>query len=300
VNSGSLVPALGASGAIAGLMGAFLVRFPKTKIRMMWFFLFGFRFIRFKFNAPAYALLPVWFGQELLSGFLFGQSSGVAHWAHIGGFAAGAALAIALRYSGMEQKADKEIEAKVTWTAGEQMVAATDAIENNDVEGAIASLKQHLAQKPEDVEANSMLLNLYWRKQDMTAHRDQLGVLCRVLVNARQMDQAWERYEEYLGAGGPKLHKAVWMELCRYQEGRQNWQRAAEEYQKLAAAYPNDRVSVNALVSAARICGKQLFRQTQAVRLYQQAQASPVPHSDLDGAISAGLAELQPAPVAAG
>ena len=300
VNSGSLVPALGASGAIAGLMGAFLVRFPKTKIRMMWFFLFGFRFIRFKFNAPAYALLPVWFGQELLSGFLFGQSSGVAHWAHIGGFAAGAALALALRYSGMEQKADKEIEAKVTWTAGEQMVTATDAIENNDVDGAIASMKQHLAQKPEDVEANIMLLNLYWRKQDQTAHRDQLGVLCRVLVNARQMDQAWERYEEYLGAGGPKLHKAIWMELCRYQEGRQNWARAAEEYQKLAAAYPNDRVSVNALVSAARICGKQLFRQSDALRLYQQAQASPVPHSDLDGAISAGLAELQPAPVAAG
>ena len=293
VNSGSMVPSLGASGAIAGLMGAFLVRFPKTKIRMMWFFLFGFRFIRFKFNAPAYALLPVWLGQELLSGILFGHSSGVAHWAHIGGFVAGAALAMGLRYTGMEQKADKEIEAKVTWTAGEQLVAATDAIENNDVEGAIASVKQHLAQKPDDLEAQTMLLNLYWRKQDHTAHREQLGVLCRVLVNARQMDQAWERYEEYLGAGGQKLHKAVWMELCRFQEGRQNWERAAAEYQKLAQAYPNDRVSVTALVSAAGICNKQLFRQTDAMRLYEAARNSPAPHGDLDGTISAGLSELK-------
>jgi membrane associated rhomboid family serine protease len=293
VNAGSLVPSLGASGAIAGLMGAFLVRFPKTKIRMMLFFLFGFRLIRLKFNAPAYALLPLWLGQELLSGVIFGQSSGVAHWAHIGGFAAGAALAWLLCATGLEKKADQAIEAKVTWTAGEQLVAATDAIEKNDVEGAIASVKQHLTQKPEDVEAQTMLLNLYWRKQDLEAHRDQLGVLCRVLVNARQMEQAWERYEEYLGAGGGKLHKAVWMELCRYQEGRQNWERAASEYQKLAQAYPNDRLSVNALVSAAGIYSKHLLRQSEAARLYQQAQKSPAPHSDLDGAISAGLAELK-------
>jgi membrane associated rhomboid family serine protease len=40
-NPGSIVPSIGASGAIAGLMGAFLVRFPKMKIRMMWFFDLG-------------------------------------------------------------------------------------------------------------------------------------------------------------------------------------------------------------------------------------------------------------------
>ncbi|HVN08619.1 MAG TPA: rhomboid family intramembrane serine protease [Patescibacteria group bacterium] len=297
VNSGSMVPSLGASGAIAGLMGAFLFRFPKTKIRMMWFFLLGFRVIRFKFDAPAYALLPLWLGQEFLFGVILKQSSGVAHWAHIGGFAAGAGLAWVLAATGLEKKANQEIEAKVTWTAGEHMVAATDAIDRDDVEGAIASLRQHLAQKPDDVEAHAMLLNLYWRKQDMNAHRDELGVLCRVLVNARQLDQAWERYEEYLGAGGGKMHKAVWMELCRYQEGRQNWERASEEYQKLAEAYPNDRASVNALVSAARICGKQLFRESEAVRLYRKAQQSPVPHADLEATIAAGLAELKPQPV---
>jgi len=293
VNSTSMVPSLGASGAIAGLMGAFLIRFPKTRIRMLWFIPLGLRIIRFNFNAPAYALLPVWLGQELLSGVLFGQADSVAHWAHIGGFVAGAGLALLLRSTGMEQKADQEIEAKVTWTAGEQLVAATDAIEKNDLEGAIASVKQHLAQKPEDVEAHSMLLNLYWRTQDTAAHREELGVLCRVLVNVRQMDQAWERYEEYLGAGGQKLHKAVWMELCRHQEGRQNWERAVEEYKKLAQAYPNDRLSVNALVSAAGICSKQLFRQSEAARLYELAQRSPAPHGDLDGTISAGLAELK-------
>ena len=296
VNAGSLTPALGASGAIAGLMGAFLIRFPQTKIRMMWIFTFGFRLWRYKFNAPAYALLPLWLAQELLSGAFAGASGGVAHWAHIGGFAAGALLAVALRATGLEQKADKEIEAKVTWTAGENLVAATDAIEQNDTEGAIDALKKHLAQKPDDAEAQNMLLNLYWKKQDMPAYKEQLATVCRAHVNARELDRAWERYQDYINAGGEKLHKAVWMELCRYLEHRQDWERAATEYQKIAQAYPNDRVSVTALVAAAKIYGKQLYRMNEAIRLYQRAQASKAPHGDLDATISAGLAELHAVP----
>jgi len=273
-------------------MGAFLVRFPKTKIRMMWMFLLGFRLFRYRFDAPAYALLPLWLAGEMLSGVFFGQSSGVAHWAHIGGFAAGAAFAFLLGKSGLEQKANQEIEAKVTWTSGEKMAAATDALEQNDVDGALALVKQHLAQKPDDLQGQEMLLSLFWRKQDTDAYRDQLAVVCRAHVNAREMDKAWERYEEYIGAGGAKLHKAVWMEICRYLETRQNWDRAAEEYQKLAQAYAGDRAGVSALVAAAKIYSKQLHRSHDAEKLYQKAQASPVPHSDLDVAIRTGLAEV--------
>lgn len=284
----SIVPAFGASGAVAGLMGAFLVRFPKTRIQMLWLIYFRL----YKFRAPAYTLLPLWLAMELFSGVLFGQFSGVAHWAHIGGFVFGAGIALALRVTGVEQAADKAVEAKVSWTADTRLVEATELLEKNETEPAIVKIRQHIGEKPESIEAHNLLLSAYWRKQDLQAHRDQLATLCRLHLNAREMDEALQRYEEFTNGGGEKLHKAVWMELCRFLESRQNWDRAAGEYEKLAQAYPNDRVAVSALVAAARIQHKQLNNHAEALRLYRAAEASPAPHLDLDAVIRAGLQEL--------
>src|SRR6202020_3059859 len=111
-NAGSMVPCVGASGAVAALMGAFLVRFPKMKIEMMW----TFGFLRtYRFKASAYWLLPLWVMMEIFYGSLFGKTSGVAHWAHVGGFVFGAMTAVALLYSGLEKRVNKKVEEDLTW-----------------------------------------------------------------------------------------------------------------------------------------------------------------------------------------
>ena len=88
---GSTVPNLGASGAIAAVMGGFLVTFPRDRIRSL---LVIFLFVRVTF-VPAALLIGVWFLMQLLSlgTVATAQTGGVAYLAHIGGMVFGALTA---------------------------------------------------------------------------------------------------------------------------------------------------------------------------------------------------------------
>ena len=81
----SLIPMLGASGAISGVLGGYLVLFPQRQIRAIIF--------NFLTTVPAFVALGLWIGVQVLQGYFApaGQG-GVAYAAHIGGFIAGAAL----------------------------------------------------------------------------------------------------------------------------------------------------------------------------------------------------------------
>jgi len=82
---GSSAPMIGASGAIAGVLGAYLVLFPRARILSLVPILFIFTLI----EIPALIFLLFWFASQLFSGFLAlggASGSGIAWWAHIGGF----------------------------------------------------------------------------------------------------------------------------------------------------------------------------------------------------------------------
>jgi len=88
-NARSQVPAVGASGAIAGVMGAYLVLYPRAQILAM----FPIFFWPIFFHVPAWVYLGFWFLLQFFSGAVSfaggGQAEGIAWWAHIGGFAFG-------------------------------------------------------------------------------------------------------------------------------------------------------------------------------------------------------------------
>jgi membrane associated rhomboid family serine protease len=94
----SMIPAIGASGAISGVLGAYLFLYPRARIvTVVWFFIF----IRF-LEIPALVYLPLWFVLQAFSGLAsmgaqtVEDAGGVAWFAHIGGFVAGPLLLLLL------------------------------------------------------------------------------------------------------------------------------------------------------------------------------------------------------------
>ena len=285
---GSLIPTIGASGAVAALMGAFLVRFPKMKIEMAFFF----NLRPYRFKAPAYTLLPLWLLMEVFSGALFGSSSGVAHWAHVGGFLFGMVAAVALRYTGLEQKANKQIEEEISWQADPQIAQATELYEQQQYDAAAEVLKTYLAVSPESADGWNLLQQVYWRKSAIPEYYEALTALCAVYVKQRNLEAAWATYEDFLQAGGKQIPPATWLELCRFAESGQDLERALAEYEKLAAAFPAERQSVLAQIGAGRVCLK-LQRATDALQRFEAAKASKVPHLDMDDNIEGGIREAR-------
>jgi membrane associated rhomboid family serine protease len=300
LSSDSLVPTIGASGAVAALMGAFMIRFPNTKIEVA--VILGLRSLSnlamgkgIRFKAPSYLLLPMWLLMEIFSGALFGQYSGVAHWAHVGGFVFGAVVALGLRYSGLEHKANAAIEAKVTWTADPGIVHATEHMEHGKLDEAIASLNSYLATKPDSLEAYNLLPQIYWRKNDIPGYQNAIIKLCQLHLKAQDVDLAWHDYEEYINSGGISMPASTWLELCRAAEGKEQYQRAVSEYEKLATTHPSEKQSLLALMAAGRLALKKLNQPAEAQRLYHAASRSPVPHADWASNIQTGLREAEKA-----
>lgn len=115
VDPGSPVPTVGASGAISGIMGAYLLLYPRVRVRTFIppFFLFQF---------PAWLVLIIWFGSQVLAGLpelspLRREiSGGVAVWAHVGGFVAGLLLVKLFENPELVRRRTAVSDAKVVWS----------------------------------------------------------------------------------------------------------------------------------------------------------------------------------------
>ncbi len=90
----STIPMIGASGAIAGVLGAYIITYPRANVHCFVWIVIFFSIV----TVPAWMLLGLWFALQLASGLTAGPGTpGVAFWAHVGGFGSGILLYLALR-----------------------------------------------------------------------------------------------------------------------------------------------------------------------------------------------------------
>ncbi len=154
LNPHSTIPTIGASGAIAGVMGAYMISYPRSKILT----LIPFFFIPYFIEVPAFVFLGIWFLLQFLNAAgSSDHAGGIAWWAHIGGFIAGILflkMLLAAPSSGVSSKL--RIATSKKSTPKLQNIHTISAPENPDLNGDI--IISHL----EAINGTRKLVNIPW------------------------------------------------------------------------------------------------------------------------------------------
>jgi len=152
-------PLLGASGALAAVMGAFLIRLGRSHIRFLFIPVIFLPLLRFRFALPAFVVLPLWFGEQVLSAKLLPDAN-VAWWAHIGGFVFGMAVAAGVSFFRIEDRwINPAIEGQIGWSQDPALLKASDARAAGAFATARNSARAVLAKDPASVDAWRSLLD---------------------------------------------------------------------------------------------------------------------------------------------
>lgn len=154
--AGNALPMIGASGAIAALMGAFLLRLYNTQIRFAFLGFFFFRPIFKRFTLPAFVVLPYWFIKEGVTAHL-GMSGNVATWAHLGGFAFGVLIAFGIRALRLERAWLTEGQVREEMPEIDKLERSQTFVEAGMGYRAVTPLKQFLSRHPDDLDALELL-----------------------------------------------------------------------------------------------------------------------------------------------
>jgi len=264
---GSSIPMVGASGAVAALMGAFLLRYYNTRIR---FFLWIFIYIR-TFHAPAYIMLPLWFVREILFASS-GLQAGVANWAHIGGFVFGALAGLVLWVSGLE---DKYFVPRYSLDGEEHEVPegyqlAQELLGRGEREEAKKKLISTAAQHGGYLPAYLTLGKIYAEDKNKTELIKVTEAIIKHCFASNELHIAMEAFQRMIKIFPDASLSPVYqfrMASALTSTGELH-QEACWAYRNLAATYPNEMLAQKSLLTCADLLTDKLGMHENAVRMY--------------------------------
>jgi membrane associated rhomboid family serine protease len=195
--------ALGASGAIAALMGAYCVLWGRRKVRFFWWFFVVFDYVK----APALVLLPFWLGWELVN-LAWNKGAHIGFDAHAGGIMAGAMLALGVRALRWERRAflDEDEVADAAAADRTALAQAQQHLGRLELAAARALLEPLAARRPDDF---GVLVALYRcaRYEPRLPNLDAaaLAVLERAPRDAGETREQKAVFDDYRAASGGRL-----------------------------------------------------------------------------------------------
>jgi membrane associated rhomboid family serine protease len=151
---GSTLALVGASGAIAAVMGAYFVRFISSKVEFILIpFLLFWRW-NFRFHMPAFVVLPLWFAQQFFLTTTETSGGGTAFSAHVGGFLYGVGFALFVKMLSIEEKfVAPAVEKETTWKADDRLVQAVAARNAGELDSARTLIHALLTEQPRNIDA---------------------------------------------------------------------------------------------------------------------------------------------------
>ncbi|WP_049722235.1 rhomboid family intramembrane serine protease [Gilvimarinus polysaccharolyticus] len=180
----SLVPLVGASGAISGLMGMYLALYRLRKIRFFYSVLFYFG----EFVAPALWVFPVWIAKELYGHFFV--DSNTAYWAHIGGLLAGCAIMLALPVSRREFAKTEQQSEQIT-RLDEQLLQVQALAANLDFNRARSRIRVLCEQYGDDPRPWRLQFNLYKNQPSERAFHEVTFTVLKQFVQLPRPNTVW-------------------------------------------------------------------------------------------------------------
>lgn len=201
VESASSVPLVGASGAIAGLMGMYAVLFGRRRISFFYFVLVYFDYVK----APAVLLLGLWLGFELVQYFWLAPGSSVAYMAHVGGLLSGALIALMLKR--LTQVVDERYlaENEENQKRAEQYARMADKMARLDFAEAGVMIEQLLQEQPDDIDLlNRLLICTRFQPASETYHRAANRVFSLSAIDPLTDQLVLDTYRSYAQTARPK------------------------------------------------------------------------------------------------
>ena len=233
----NVVPLVGASGAISGLIGAYTLLYGKRKIKI--FYSLGFYFNYTKIYAIV--LLPIWIGKEFFQLF-FGGPSQVAYVAHIGGLVSGALLGVlSLKLFG---QVDQEVFKEDPKEGIDSLLeAALQKIGKLDMSGARPLLEEILEKDPNNADALNHLFNIdKLNPQSETFHKTTSKVLLRLISDKENQQRVYDIYKEYADLAKPlRLHPDLLLRLSSIFSAQGHLEEAEKIIAMLLRKYPQSQ-----------------------------------------------------------
>ena len=276
--SDSVSPLVGASGAIAGLMGAFLFRLYKTKIR---FFYILILFLRPKwgtFEAPAYVMLPLWLLQQIFFAAISDESAGVAFWAHIGGFLFGFVFAFAMKMAKIEEKfIAPAIEKKVSLAQNPDFLRAMELSEQGDYPDALILLEKVVRKEPNHVDAYMEMRRIAEIEKDSPLYTKYSAAIFEILFRNRDWDLLQDLYIQYQGEQRNEgLPGKTLFSLASFFEETQDFASAEKHYLDLIQNYPDDAFAMKASSKLSRLYFDKLKDREKGIAQFWRSYHHPL------------------------